>query len=92
MQVSFTDALDGGRAVRTIGRIRAVGRWRAADEPATDGDRRALLTALAREAEEYGADALVEVRFEADEIAEADGVRLRRLVASGSAVSASLAD
>ena len=91
MQVSFTSALEGGRAVHTIGRIKAVGRWRAADEPPTDGDRRALLMALTREAEEYGADALVEVRFEADETADNDGVSLRRLVASGSAVRASLA-
>jgi uncharacterized protein YbjQ (UPF0145 family) len=91
MQVSFTDALEGGRAVRSIGRIKAFGRWRAADEPATDADRRALLLALTREAEEYGADALVEVRFEVDETAEIDGVSLRRLVATGAAVSASLA-
>jgi uncharacterized protein YbjQ (UPF0145 family) len=91
MQVSFTDALEGGRAVRTIGRIKVAGRWRAADEAATDGDRRALLMALTREADEYGADALVEVRFEADETAEIDGVSLRRLVATGSAVRASLA-
>jgi len=91
MQVSFTDALEGGRAVSAIGRIKAVGRWRGAEEPALEEDRRALLTALTREAEEYGADALVDVRFEADETAENDGVRLRRLVVTGSAVRASLA-
>ena len=86
MQVSFTGALEGGRAVNAIGRIRAVGRWRAADEPASEADRRAALRALVREAEDYGADALIDVRFEADETAESDGVSLRRLVVAGSAV------
>jgi len=91
MQVSFTGALEGGRAVRAIGRVKAVGRWRGADEEASETDRRALMLFLVREAEEYGADALVEVRFEPEETAEIDGVSLRRLVASGAAVRASLA-
>ena len=50
MQVSFTGALEGGRAAKTIGRIKVVGRWRGVDEPATEADRRALLRDLAREA------------------------------------------
>ncbi len=91
MQVSFTGSLQGGRAAKTIGRIKVVGRWRGVDEPATEADRRALLRDLTREAEDYGADALIDVRFEAEETAESDGVSLRRLVASGSAVCASLA-
>ena len=91
MQVSFTAALEGGRAAKTIGRIKVVGRWRGVDEPATEADRRALLRDLTREAEDYGADALIGVRFEAEETAECDGVSLRRLVASGSAVQTALA-
>jgi uncharacterized protein YbjQ (UPF0145 family) len=91
MQVSFTGALEGGRAAKTIGRIKVVGRWRGVDEPAIESDRRALLRDLAREAEDYGADALIDVRFEAEETAEIDGVSLRRLVASGSAVRTTLA-
>ncbi len=91
MQVSFTGSLQGGRAAKTIGRIKVVGRWRGVDEPATEADRRALLRDLTREAEDYGADALIDVRFEPEETAESDGVSLRRLVASGSAVCASLA-
>jgi uncharacterized protein YbjQ (UPF0145 family) len=40
-----------------------------------------------REAEEYGADALVEVNFEVDEVAgDIDGVALSRLVVAGAAV------
>lgn len=91
MQISFTSSLQAGRAAKTIGRIKVLGRWRAADEPATEADRRALLRDLTREAEDYGADALIEVRFEAEETAESDGVSLRRLVASGSAVQITLA-
>ena len=91
MQVSFTGSLQAGRAAKTIGRITVVGRWRGADEPATEADRGALLRDLAREAEDYGADALIGVRFEAEETAEIDGVSLRRLVASGSAVQITLA-
>jgi uncharacterized protein YbjQ (UPF0145 family) len=91
MQVSFTGSLQAGRAAKTIGRIKVVGRWRGADEPATEADRRALLRDLTREAEDYGADALIDVRFEAEDTAESDGVCLRRLVASGSAVQMTLA-
>ncbi len=91
MQVSFTGSLQAGRAAKTIGRIKVVGRWRGVDEPATEADRLALLRDLTREAEDYGADALIDVRFEAEETAEADGVSLRRLVASGSAVQTALA-
>jgi uncharacterized protein YbjQ (UPF0145 family) len=91
MQVSFTGSLQAGRAAKTIGRIKVVGRWRGVDEPATEADRRALLRDLTREAEDYGADALIEVRFEAEETAESDGVSLLRLVVSGSAVQITLA-
>jgi len=91
MQVSFTGSLQAGRAAKTIGRIKVAGRWRGVDEPATEAERNALLRDLAREAEDYGADALIDVRFEAEEAAEIDGVSLRRLIASGSAVQTSLA-
>jgi len=91
MQVSFTASLQTGRAAKTIGRIKVFGRWRGADEPAAPAERDALLRDLARDAEDYGADALLDVRFEAEETAESDGVSLRRLVASGSAVRTTLA-
>jgi len=88
MQVSFSDTLDDGRAHSTIGRVKAVGRWRAAHEPNLATERQAALSALMREAEDYGADALVNVRFEIDDI---DAVPLRRVVATGSAVRFALA-
>ena len=93
MQVSFNNALDDNRVHHTIGRVKAVGRWRGANEPNLDADRQSALRALVREAEEYGADALIDVRFEIDDCARADidGVCLRRIVAIGSAVRFALA-
>ena len=88
MQVSFSSALDNGRAHYSIGRVKAYGRWRAANEPGAELDREAAIRALVREAEDYGADALIEVNFEVEEVpsADIDGVPLTRLVAAGAAV------
>jgi uncharacterized protein YbjQ (UPF0145 family) len=87
MQVSFSGALDDGRAHHSLGRVKAVGRWRATREADPEADWQAVLRALVREAEECGADALVDVNFEVDEVAgDIDGVRLSRLVAAGAAV------
>ncbi len=88
MQVSFTSALEDGRAHRAIGRVRAAGRWRAERAPGAEADRQAVLGALVREAEDYGADALVEENFGVEEVpsADIDGVPLTRLVAAGAAV------
>jgi len=93
MQVSFNGALEDGRAHYAIGRVKAAGRWRAAHEPSLEADRQSVLRALVREAEEYGADALINVSFDIDEVAGADidGVPLRRVVATGSAVRFALA-
>lgn len=93
MQVSFTGALENGRAHYSIGRVKAYGRWRAANEPGAEIDREAAIRALVREAEDYGADALIDVNFETDEVAgdDIDGVPLTRLVVSGSAVQFAVA-
>ncbi len=88
MQVSFAAALDDGRRTIAIGRIRATTRWRAADEPGSDAERQAAIEALTREAEEYGADAVVDVRFEVDGVrgCDIDGVALQRVTVTGLAV------
>jgi hypothetical protein len=88
MYVSFSSDLDGGRPMTAIGRIRAAARWRAAGDPGVDGDRQAAIEALTREAEEYGADAVVDVRFEVDGCkgCEVEGVALERVTATGLAV------
>lgn len=88
MQVSFAAALGDGRRTIAIGRIRAAGPWRAAGDPGAEADRRAAIEALRREAEDYGADGIVDVRFEVEGCkgSDIDGVRLERVTATGLAV------
>jgi hypothetical protein len=88
MQVSFAGGPDNGRPVTAIGRIRAAASWRAAGDPGAEADRQAAIEALTREAEEYGADAVVDVRFEVDGCkgCEIEGVALQRVTATGLAV------
>ena len=87
MRVSFAAAPDDGRRTIAIGRIRATGPWRAAGA-AAEADRQAAIEALTREADEYGVDGVVDVRFEVEGCkgCEIDGVRLERVTATGLAV------
>lgn len=89
MLVSFAKALEG-RKVSPLGRVRAAGSWRAAESwraALSEGDRDAALKALVQEAEDFGADAIVDVRFETDAVAaDIDGAPLNRLSASALAV------
>jgi uncharacterized protein YbjQ (UPF0145 family) len=88
MYVSFSSDIDDGRPMTAIGRIRAATRWRAVGDPGAEADRDAAIEALTREAEEYGADAVVDVRFEVDDCkgCDIDGVQLQRVTANGLAV------
>ncbi|HTR14931.1 MAG TPA: heavy metal-binding domain-containing protein [Roseiarcus sp.] len=88
MRVSFGQTLDGGWSTTPIGQISAAGRWRGSDGFIMEIEREAALDALKREAAEYGADGIVGVRFEADEVknCEIDGLALRRVTATGVAV------
>jgi uncharacterized protein YbjQ (UPF0145 family) len=88
MQVSSAAALDDGRRTVAIGRIRAAGPWRAAGDPGAEADRQTAIEALRREAEEYGADGVIDVRFELERCkgCEIDGLRLERVMATGLAV------
>ena len=88
MQVSSANRLEGGRHHHAIGRITASSRWRAANAPATEIDRRDAVQALIREAEEYDADAIVGLQFEVDRIrrADFDATPLQRVAATGVAV------
>jgi uncharacterized protein YbjQ (UPF0145 family) len=88
MQVSFAAALDGGRRTTAIGRIRATGPWRAAGDLSAAADRQTAIEALRREAEDYGADGIIDVRFEVEGCKGGDigGVRLERVTATGLAV------
>jgi len=92
MQVSFSRALENGRAHTTIGKVNARTEWRAADKSVAELDREIALRALIREAEEYGADALVEVSFSVEEVGpDIGGVPLRRTTVTGTAVRLALA-
>ncbi len=88
MQVSFAAAFKDGRRTIAIGRIRATGPWRAAGERGVESDRQTAIEALRSEAEEYGADGVVDVRFEVEGCkgCEIDGLRLERVTATGLAV------
>jgi len=56
--------------------------------PGAEVDRQTAIDALRREAEEYGADGVVDVRFELEGCkgCEIDGIRLERVTATGLAV------
>ena len=88
MQVSFSSGLDDGREITPIGWIKAAARWRAAGKPGSEAERQTAIEALKREAAEYGADAIVDVRFEVDDVGGADiaGVALQRVTVTGLAV------
>ena len=88
MKISFSSSLDDGRDLAPIGRVRATTRWRAAAEPGTEEERRAAIGSLVREAAEYDADAIVDVRFEVDGVKGVDigGVALQRVTVTGLAV------
>jgi uncharacterized protein YbjQ (UPF0145 family) len=85
MRVSFAAALDDGRRTIAIGRIRATGPWRAAGGAGAEADRQAAIDALTREAEDYGADGVIDVQFDVEGCkgCEIDGLRLERVAATG---------
>jgi uncharacterized protein YbjQ (UPF0145 family) len=88
MQVSHTQELEDGRSHYSIGRIKASSAWRAPSAAAAEAGRIAAVRALIREAQEYGADAIIGLDFEVDAIkrADLDGAPLQRVAATGIAV------
>ena len=94
MKISFSSELEDGRATTAIGRVRAMTRWRAADGPGNEEERRAAIGMLVREAAEYDADAIVDVQFDVDGVKGVDieGVALRRVTVTGLAVRFAQAD
>ena len=61
MQISFSNTLENDRAQISIGRLKATSAWRASLGAIESVEREIALRALVREAEDYGADALVDV-------------------------------
>ena len=88
MQVSRTHELKGGRAYYSIGRIKASSGWRAANAHGSGGARLEALWALVSEAQEFYADAVIDLSFEVEAIRrpDFDGAPLRRIAATGVAV------
>jgi len=88
MQISHTGELADGRGHYPIGRIRAAAEWRAANASGARADRLKAIRELIREAEEYGADAIVGLQFHIDDVkrAEIEGASLLRIAVTGIAV------
>jgi len=93
MQVFYSGVSSEGRDHIALGQVRATTGWRAADRPVSPLDREIALRALVREAEESGADALVNVDFAVERLgaSDIDSVPLMRLAAVGTAVRRALA-
>ena len=88
MQVSYSHSLSSDRAHISLGHISASTGWRSTEGPISELEREIALRALTREAEEFGAQGIVEVRFNIETVNGPDqhGAPLRRVVASGEAV------
>ena len=88
MQVSRTNELKGGRAYYSIGRIKASSGWRAAKAHGSGRARLEALWALVSEAQEFYADAVIDLSFEVEAIRRPnfEGSPLRRIAATGVAV------
>jgi uncharacterized protein YbjQ (UPF0145 family) len=88
MQISHTSELANGRGHHPIGRIRAAAEWRAASASGAQADRLTAIRELIREAEEYGADAIVGLEFHVDDVkrVEIEGAALLRIAVTGIAV------
>ncbi|MGO9419344.1 heavy metal-binding domain-containing protein [Roseiarcus sp.] len=88
MQVSRTNAIQGGRDHYSIGRIKASSGWRAVNASTAEADRRAAVDALIRKAQDNDADAIIGLDFEVEGIksADVDGTPLQRIAVTGIAV------
>ena len=93
MQVSFSASLDTDRAQHTIGRVTAHTPWRCTERELGELDREIAVRALLREADEYGADGVVEIAYAVEVCrgAECESIKLHRIVATGRAVKLAIA-
>ena len=87
MQISQTYKLADGRGHYSIGRIRAAAEWRGANAGG-QADRFTAVRELLREAQEYGADAIIGLEFHIDDVKRADieGPAWQRVAVTGIAV------
>src|SRR6476469_5568641 len=90
MRISSTNAIEGGRALYTIGRIEAASTWHPAHgSPLHKNWRELVLRELIRKAEDIDADAIIRVDYQNDGAIRIDEtrVKLKRVVATGIAGS-----
>jgi uncharacterized protein YbjQ (UPF0145 family) len=88
MRISFTDEIEDGQVVYSIGRIKAATAWHASGAQPESGDWKDIaLRALIRKAEDFEADAIIGVDYEVDGVqSDLAPVPLQRVAATGIAV------
>ena len=94
MRISFTGTLEGCRVLYNIGKIEAASAWHPANsEPLQPNWRELILRELIRKAEDIDADAIIGIDYQNGGAVRIDetGVKLKRVVATGTAVKLSSA-
>jgi Putative heavy-metal-binding len=94
VRISFTGTLEGCRVLYNIGKIEAASAWHPANsEPLQPNWRELILRELIRKAEDIDADAIIGVDYQNGGAMRIDetGVKLKRVVATGTAVKLSSA-
>jgi uncharacterized protein YbjQ (UPF0145 family) len=89
MQISFSASVEGGRVIQSFGRLRAATAWHAPGAKCARGDWKAeALRALVGAAEDFEADALIEVAYDVDGVTASDlcAFQLQRVIATGTVV------
>jgi hypothetical protein len=94
VRISFTGTLEGCRVLYNIGKIEAASAWHPANsEPLQPNWRELILRELIRKAEDIDADAIIGIDYQNGGAVRIDetGVKLKRVVATGTAVKLSSA-
>jgi uncharacterized protein YbjQ (UPF0145 family) len=94
VRISFTGTLEGCRVLYNIGKIEAASAWHPAySEPLQPNWRELILRELIRKAEDIDADAIIGIDYQNGGAVRIDetGVKLKRVVATGTAVKLSSA-
>ena len=89
MQISFTNEVESGRVLYSIGRVQAASSWHGVTQnEGAEEFRKAALQALIQTAQEFDADAIIGVDYAYDEVKHGEllAVQLRRVCATGIAV------
>lgn len=90
MLISHSDRLDSGEGYTPIGRIRAATGWHVVGQDSVrEGQwKEAALQRLIETAEDYDADAIVDINYTVDGTTDVEltGIELQRIAATGVAV------